>query len=270
MGLCTLLSRNERLIVLCVDEHAERVAQSLASMGINNLVLGIRAAKGLEFQDVVLLDFFAHIPKQDQAAWKSLFTSETSGATCDHPQVELQLKLLYTGITRSCNRLIFVETSSDTPLPSVMFRWMTGSGLAETYNTADEQAVLMTSEEWRVQGIEFALSAEGESTAMFLEKAIKCFRLARDNELQHRAQTELAINDLIATHSLPHTAQVESKLCDDEERALAGAVLDSLRCGGQRDRVRALLGLICPRVQQASWFEEKCLNVFCESIGWDI
>eukprot|EP01034_Spumella_vulgaris_P047544 gene47544-biopygen37522 len=100
-----------------------------------------------------------------------------STASAAYPQLELQLKLLYTAVTRSCNRLLFVETEK-TQLSSVMFRWMVGADLAETYNAANEEAVLMTSDEWRAQGIEFALSAEGEDTTLFLEKALHCFKLA--------------------------------------------------------------------------------------------
>eukprot|EP01034_Spumella_vulgaris_P047248 gene47248-biopygen3922 len=158
-GLTNVLAKNERLIVLCVDEEVERVESKLTRINIKNSVLGIRAAKGLEFSDVVLLDFFKHIALADQAVWKSLFTGENSVASTAHPHIELQLKLLYTAITRSCNRLLFVETGK-TQLSSVMFRWMVGAGLAEMFDVGSAETELMTSDEWHMQGIEFALSAE--------------------------------------------------------------------------------------------------------------
>ncbi len=41
--------------------------------------------------------------------------------------------------------------------------------MAEKFDIASAETVLMTSDEWRVQGIEFALSAESENAVMFLE-----------------------------------------------------------------------------------------------------
>ncbi len=53
------------------------------------------------------------------------------------------MKLLYTAVTRSRNRLLFVETEK-TQLSSVMFRWLVGAGLAERHNAADESTVLIS------------------------------------------------------------------------------------------------------------------------------
>jgi hypothetical protein len=253
-GLAKLLATNERLVVLCVDKDVERVESELTRMNIKNTVLGIRAAKGLEFQDVVICDFCAHINKDDQAVWKSLLINQHAAPSAAHSHVELQLKLLYTAVTRSCNRLLFVETEK-TQLSSVMFRWLVGAGLAEMHNSADESTVLMTSDEWRVQGIEFALCAEGEQSAMFLQKAVKCFTLAGDAELASRVSAELDL--CVLTSKL--VAGGDKTLTACEEQEAAQAVLRALRCG-LRDGAGAVCGLLRGRVGCSNifWWEVVC------------
>ncbi len=117
-------------------------------------------------------DFFVHEPVADQPVWNRLFVSENSTASSAHPHIELQLKLLYTAVTRSYNRLLFMEICNSS-LSSTVLRWMVGSGIAEMFIALDQTAVLLTSDEWRVQGNEFALTAEGDSTVMFLQKAVR-------------------------------------------------------------------------------------------------
>ncbi len=86
----------------------------------------------------------------------------------------------------------------------------------------------MTSEEWRVQGIEFALSAEGDAAEQFLEKAIKCFVQAGDAELLQRAVAEaemVRVRELLGKHH-------HSKLLSEQlEKEVAKTVASVLRCG---------------------------------------
>jgi hypothetical protein len=226
-GLAKLLVKNERLVVLCVDESVDSVESELINMGIKNVVLGVRAAKGLEFTDVVLVNMFGTLDKSDQAIWKTLFSSANATASSAHPHIELQLKLLYTAITRGCNRLLFVETEK-TQLSSTMFRWLVSAGLAEMFNAANEEAVLMTSDEWRAQGIEFALSAEGDNVISLLEKAVKCFQSACDEDLQIRAETQLALT----VHTKQLIKQRGSRNLNlSEQQALAYSVFNGLKFG---------------------------------------
>lgn len=123
--VAAILVSNEEIVVLCPDEEVSRVDAMLRVSGdpeskgmepLGNLVLGVRAAKGLGFQDTVLLDLLSSILKRDYQAWKVLFFCDETEGRIDpsrqfsYPQLEPQLKLLYTAITRSVNPLIFVET----------------------------------------------------------------------------------------------------------------------------------------------------------------
>lgn len=107
-----LLQYAPQLAVLCPDHHVPRLSPDIEESC--NLLLGIRESKGLEFSDVMVLDFFRTLDARDHKAWKHLLQpTEASLAAAggdtpfqyQHPQVETQLKLLYTAITRSCNRL---------------------------------------------------------------------------------------------------------------------------------------------------------------------
>jgi superfamily I DNA/RNA helicase len=96
-----------RLVIICPDEKLN----NLSGLDIRNQVFGIREAKGLEFSDVAVVDFFSSLANPDQKAWRQLLLDDTlADGPQSFPQVETQLKLLYTAMTRSCNRLIFIET----------------------------------------------------------------------------------------------------------------------------------------------------------------
>jgi superfamily I DNA/RNA helicase len=118
--LVKLLRSNERLVVLCNDDEAECITSFFNLHEIGNTVLGIRAAKGLEFAEVLILDWFCSTSRCDQKSWKQLIGQSGDVISVD-PQLETQLKVLYTGITRSCDRLLFVERR-DSLSASAFFR----------------------------------------------------------------------------------------------------------------------------------------------------
>jgi superfamily I DNA/RNA helicase len=178
-GLKMILASNERLVVICPDEKVDEIngiinkavdtAGNAIGQGVTSSVLGIRQAKGLEFTDVVIVDFFSSIASIDQKAWKRLLSGHSLADQIrdSNPQVETQLKMLYTAITRSCNRLIFAETRSSLA-GDVFFHWLQSQLLAEelaTIDASDEgrqggvETRLMTGDEWRVRGMELALGA---------------------------------------------------------------------------------------------------------------
>ena len=215
-GFRRLLSNNERLVVLCADEESAAVEVDLQRWGLGNSVLGIRAAKGLEFPDVVLLDFFCHVSSEsEQRAWKMLLKDGSAVAPSQEhygqcfPQLEGQLKLLYTGITRCCHRLVFVERRLS-PAGSEFTRLLEGRKAAERVTQASLRAsedgsdgltnvVLMTGDEWRVRGIDFALSVSAEDEGSgpeaeaMLRKAVQCFDRAGDFALKYKAVAHQAL-----------------------------------------------------------------------------
>jgi hypothetical protein len=190
--LQSILSRGCRCVVVCPDE----LRSSLAIMLPDNLVFGIREAKGLEFPDVAIVDFFSGLPIQDQATWPRLLKEEDCGviaasaldAAAACPHAETQLKLLYTAITRSCRTLIFAETS-ESPAGAAFFQWLQDKELAEPYvlmaaesDSAGEAMDYNDIDELRMQGLGLAAAAVSEESeaikVTLLEKAAQCFSMA--------------------------------------------------------------------------------------------
>jgi superfamily I DNA/RNA helicase len=147
-----MLLKNPKIVVLCRDELFENDNDNEISQqndlkkfipeGI--LSLGIRAAKGMEFSDVLLVDFFSSLPVKDQKYWKKRLTVSKDGnkfintIETEYPEMESVLKLLYTAITRCCNRLIFVETNQTTA-SDYFFRWLKDKDLAQVHELTPEE-----------------------------------------------------------------------------------------------------------------------------------
>jgi ankyrin repeat protein len=249
-------------------------------------VFGIREAKGLEFSDVLLVDFFASSgchrgiagSANDSAAelaqqraqhksWKLLLAAVPTAEPSRHSlplEMELELKLLYTAITRSCNRLFFIETQK-TPSGEAWFRRLHEAGLANPLSHCDtaqlfSESRAMTADDWRVEGIEAASLAEGcavDTADTALQRAVACFRNASDTMLLHRAEAHLrgtcnerqARTALLQMSSPGASVQSQCKQCRTSQASL---LCSSCKCV-------SYCSIDC---QRADWkhhkAEEKC------------
>ncbi|KAL8725519.1 MAG: hypothetical protein Q9166_007305 [cf. Caloplaca sp. 2 TL-2023] len=107
-------------VVLVRDEDSK--ARLKDFIGNIALILTIRQSKGMEFDDVVLFDFFTSSPESD--GWRSLsdalgnepraFDSRRYVATCT------ELKHLYVAVTRARNKFFMIETASQDILSPVI------------------------------------------------------------------------------------------------------------------------------------------------------
>ena len=89
---------------------------------------GIQSAKGLEFKTVILLDSFLDLHPNLQKTWRDLFLGRWSETFHIHyPEVESQMKLLYTGVTRCIEQLFFAKTKSSISGDAFVRRITTGS-----------------------------------------------------------------------------------------------------------------------------------------------
>jgi hypothetical protein len=193
-------------VILTHDDHVEECKKKL---GGYELVYGIRAAKGLEFKSVIVLDFFSSLPNDLQKPWREMLLGRANDDfSIKHPEVEGQLKLLYTAVTRCIERLFFAET-----LPSIsgdaFVRWMTTTTLktpdgssstraiATLNNITDIDNMTMTQDEWLASGISNAEAADAEesnnesSAKSLLEKAIYCFEQAEHEDFSNKAKAQL-------------------------------------------------------------------------------
>lgn len=119
-------------LVQKVDDFLERPDDGKISR-FEIQVLGIRDVKGLEFDDVIILNFFSaeveysdesgkrvwqSIPKSSEKSWKLLMKTEDAATVrrgISDLQIQMQLKMLYTACSRCRCRLIFFESEALNP-----------------------------------------------------------------------------------------------------------------------------------------------------------
>ena len=104
-----LMEYKPNAFFLTPESNVEHLKEMTENAG---QVLSIVDSKGLEFMEVVIVDFFSSVPVSDRDHWKRLFTLKPDEPLGDfpYPQIESQLKKLYVAITRARNRLVFIET----------------------------------------------------------------------------------------------------------------------------------------------------------------
>lgn len=103
---------NPKAYFLTPEQNVQRLRTILNADNVK--LLSIVDSKGLEFNEVVIVDFFSCIPITDADHWKDLF-KEPSVIRDYPPEIEHQLKNLYVAITRCRNRLTFIETGCNRP-----------------------------------------------------------------------------------------------------------------------------------------------------------
>ena len=218
-GLKSLLERNPGLHVLCHDQTVDSMKDILHCCE-NNIVMGIRDSKGLEFRDIVIVDFFSNLAEDLQKPFRELLRDrEISDIKPGYPQLETQLKLLYTGITRCSRRLFFLETKKSIA-GQAFFKWLTRDrfekdpvgGPGNEFKKLPPLAVnqdasktenLMTPDEFRSSGVDAAINAESMedscSKALFwIERAVRNFERVGDENLlrkalAHKASLEIRV-----------------------------------------------------------------------------
>jgi len=166
------------------------------------LVLTIAEAKGLEFDDVFVFNFFADSPAGDRE-WRTMYgkmgsmgcnmdgiSYSTTGVkkreqafdATEHSILLAELKHLYTAITRARCRVIVYDDDREKRAP--MFELMERAGLMEVTSVNEEDtpggfATQSSVAEWYEQGVVF------EENKNF-KQAAHCFGQAQDAEMQQK------------------------------------------------------------------------------------
>jgi hypothetical protein len=148
--------------------------------------------------------------------------------------------MLYTAITRSMNRLLFVETTRS-PAGDAFFRWLERHQLADRLEVATIKAHgesrFITSDEWKVRGIQLALqadnlsssSAASETVDEMLVNAIRCFSNAGDTQLKGVVQAQRRLLQLTAAHTSREDG-AQSPVFGAEAAAVQ-VLQEALQCG---------------------------------------
>jgi hypothetical protein len=178
--------------------HDSSVRYFKKALGDYQLVCGIRAAKGLEFKSVIILDFFSELPLEFQKPWRNLMLGRVDDEV--KPELEGQFKLLYTAVTRCIEQLFFAETTR-TSAGDAFVRWITTTSirptaLATRQNVDDVETMVYTQDEWVASGLDNAEMSESyEETNGFdeslasIDKALFCFEQGKESKLAQKART---------------------------------------------------------------------------------
>lgn len=226
--------------VLVLDEHEASRKRDLC--GYKQLY-GIREAKGLEFKSVIVFDFFSGIPQELQKPLRNLLLGrERLDFPSRFPEVEGYLKLLYTAITRSVDRLLFVE-SKPSIAGEAFIRWSTTTTtrvrsrheepLAVVQEISGIAALEMSVDEWILAGFDNAEAAEAtedlKSSISFFDAAIHCFQKARKSRFIAKAKVNLT--SVRCRHQMTLDAEYRHGEASAmmTEREMAGLVSQLLR-----------------------------------------
>uniref|UniRef100_A0A7S3L325 UvrD-like helicase ATP-binding domain-containing protein n=3 Tax=Amphora coffeiformis TaxID=265554 RepID=A0A7S3L325_9STRA len=190
-GLRALLEKQAGAVILAMHDVTVKHLQN--EFGEEATVLSIRDSKGLEFDHVILVDFFSGLHQHQQRSWKDMINKKG----VDNPELELQLKQLYTAVTRCCKRFIIAESEKTKALDTFL-KWAThrrSHWLVEEQSMETVVQTVVTRDEWLTRGLVFASRAEEETDfeeqEKWLEKSLVPFGHGGDEKMKERVQTHL-------------------------------------------------------------------------------
>eukprot|EP00741_Cyanophora_paradoxa_P013089 tig00020675_g12642.t1 len=157
----------DQVVIIRESQKRERISQLDRLLGAP-IVLTVEEAKGLEFEDVLLFNFFADSPASDESMWREA-TGTSSGekeqrSTVKHRKpfdplanrlVAAELKQLYTALTRA-KASVWMFDDSCTRKP--MFKLFADVGVVESVEEGAKRGVAWergsgkTPEDWRRLG----------------------------------------------------------------------------------------------------------------------
>lgn len=191
-----LLQKQTGAVILAMNDSTVETLQR--TFGETATIMSIRESKGLEFDHVILVNFFSDLPQVHQGSWRDMINGSY---VCD-PILELQLKQLYTAITRCCKRFLFAESKKSVALET-LFKWATyrrskddkSVWLLEAQRVETVEETVMTRDEWNTRGLLFASRAEAEEDLdeqeKWLSKSLSLFKLGGIESNKKRVQLHL-------------------------------------------------------------------------------
>jgi hypothetical protein len=179
-GLKDLASKIEGSVLLAMsDEDVKKWSDMFPND--EHAVLSIRDSKGLEFADVILVDFFLNLPDAHQRPWRVLMQGKNDADyNLKYPEIETQLKQLYTAITRcSCN-FYFAETGISDSGQAFARLLVKEKELVCRRDHVDVEQIIKTPDQWASLGLNYAINAEDspDRVMFWLPKAVYCFQRA--------------------------------------------------------------------------------------------
>jgi hypothetical protein len=187
--LLELVEKIEGVVLLTMYDHEVEKLKKI--VGKKAIVLSICDSKGMEFSDVIIVDFFKSLSNEHQKPWRKLLQGKIDDSLL--PEMETMLKQLYTAITRCSKRLFVAETGPSDSCDAFM-RWCTerkdGPSIAVKQDVSNVDKMKKTHDEWVSTGITYAMKAEDtdEKAMYWLDKAMDCFELGENTSLQDKVE----------------------------------------------------------------------------------
>ncbi|WCJ17628.1 P-loop containing nucleoside triphosphate hydrolases superfamily protein [Euphorbia peplus] len=220
-------------VILVRDDNARK--EIAKYVGKQALVLTIMECKGLEFQDVLLYNFFGTSPLRNK--WRVLY--EYMGEQClldgstgqafpsfnpsKHNVLCSELKQLYVAITRTRQRLWICENSEEFSKP--MFDYWRKKGLVQVRKLDDSLAsalqVASSPEAWKSQGYKLLHERNYEMATMCFERAGDEYgeKLAKAAGLKAAADKMHGSNPEMASIARRQAAEIFESIGKDEYAA---------------------------------------------------
>ncbi|RZC43878.1 hypothetical protein C5167_036821 [Papaver somniferum] len=211
----------EQVILVRDDSVRKEIAEHI---GKQALVLTIAECKGLEFQDVLLYNFFGTSPLNSQ--WRVVYGYMKEGNLLDSSDAKFpkfskekhqilcsELKQLYVAITRTRQRLWICE-NLDMDFSKPMFDYWKKLCLVQVRELDESlvQAMQVTSskEEWSSRGIKLLDEGNFEMATMCFEKAGDLFleKFAKASGLRAAGVHMLGSNTELARVALVEAAEI--------------------------------------------------------------
>ncbi|KAI3972839.1 hypothetical protein MKX01_019497 [Papaver californicum] len=216
-------------VILVRDESARK--EILDQIGKQALVLTIVECKGLEFQDVLLYNFFGTSPLKNQ--WRvvygymkqqELFSSVEQKfpvfSKAKHKLLCSELKQLYVAITRTRQRLWICENIDEFSKP--MYEYWKELNLVQVReldeSLAQAMKVASSKEEWRSRGIKLFNEGNFEMATMCFERAgdLKREKWAKASGLRAAADRLQGSNSELARIALMEAAEIYESISKNE------------------------------------------------------
>ncbi|KAI3933244.1 hypothetical protein MKW92_003652 [Papaver armeniacum] len=216
-------------VILVRDENARK--EILEQIGKQALVLTIVECKGLEFQDVLLYNFFGTSPLKNQ--WRvvygymkqqELFSSVEqkfpSFSKAKHKLLCSELKQLYVAITRTRQRLWICENIDEFSKP--MYEYWKEQNLVQVReldeSLAQAMKVASSKEEWLSRGIKLFNERNYEMATMCFERAgdLKREKWAKASGLRAAADRLQGSNSELARVALIEAAEIYESISKNE------------------------------------------------------
>ncbi|XP_031477020.1 uncharacterized protein LOC116248392 [Nymphaea colorata] len=234
-------------VILVRDDCMKKLV--VDHVGNQALVLTIVECKGLEFQDVLLYNFFSTSPLKNH--WRVIyqFMEKKNLLNVHHPSgfprfeetkhliLCSELKQLYVAITRTRQRLWFCETDDEFSKP--MFDYWKSLGLVQTRqidsSIIQSMGVASTAEEWKIRGIKLFNEGNFVMATMCFERAGDVYgaMMAKAASLEATGDHLLCTNICMATNVLTQAAEIYQTIGKMEAAANCYMKLQEYRIAGQ-------------------------------------